>query len=123
MTGRFFQKGEAICRVADTRQLLLRLQVPEREIGDARLGHPVRLKIRSFPARLFSGVVSKISGESELDENRQATYRVELTIENNEGSLRPGMTAFARIEFGQAMIGRILLHKIRQALRPELWML
>ena len=49
MTGRFFQKGEEICRVADTRQLLLRLQVPEREIGDVGLGHPVRLKVRSFP--------------------------------------------------------------------------
>ena len=34
-----------------------------------------------------------------------------------------GMTAFARIDFGRQMIGRILLHKIKQALRPELWML
>jgi hypothetical protein len=33
------------------------------------------------------------------------------------------MTAFARIDFGRRMIGRILLHKLRQALRPELWMI
>jgi len=33
------------------------------------------------------------------------------------------MTAFARIDFGRQAIGRILLHKVRQALRPELWML
>lgn len=122
MTGRFFQKGEEICRVADTRQLLLRIQVPEREIGDVHVGHPVRMKVRSFPDRLFSGVVSKIGGESELDENRQATYRVELTIENNDGALRPGMTAFARIEFSRQMIGQIVLHKLKQALRPELWL-
>ncbi|MFN0121599.1 MAG: efflux RND transporter periplasmic adaptor subunit [Blastocatellia bacterium] len=123
MTGRFFQKGEEICRVADTRQLLLRVQVPEREIGDVRLRQPVRLKVRSFPDRTFFGAVSKIGGESELDENRQATYRVELTIENNEGVLRPGMTAFARIEFNHQMIGQTLWHKLKQALRPELWML
>ena len=43
-------------------------------------------------------------------------------IENREGRLRPGMTAFARIEYGRRTIGWILLHKIRQALRPELWM-
>jgi hypothetical protein len=37
--------------------------------------------------------------------------------------LRPGMTAFARIGFGRRMIVGILLHKLRQALRPELWMI
>jgi hypothetical protein len=34
-----------------------------------------------------------------------------------------GMTAFARIDFDRQMVGRILLHKLKQALRPELWML
>jgi hypothetical protein len=53
----------------------------------------------------------------------RAAYRVELTIENPNGLLRPGMTAFARIDFGRQTIGRIAIHKIKQALRPELWML
>lgn len=123
LVGHYFQKGAAICRVADNRQLLLRLNVPENEIGDVRVGHPVRLRTRSFPDREFRGVVSKIGGESEQAEHQQATYRVELTIENNDGLLRPGMTAFARIDFGREMIGQILLHKLKQALRPELWML
>jgi hypothetical protein len=48
---------------------------------------------------------------------------VDLVIENTDDLLRPGMTAFARIDFGRRMIGRILLHKLRQALRPELWMI
>jgi putative peptide zinc metalloprotease protein len=121
--GQFFQKGAEICRVADTRQLLLRIQVSERQIGDIRFGYPVRLRTRSFPDHVFRGVVSKIGGESERDQYDQATYRVELVIDNFESVLRPGMTAFARIDFGRQMIGRILLHKIRQALRPELWML
>ncbi len=123
MVGQYFEKGAEICRVADTRQLLVRIQVPERELGDVRAGLPVRLKALSFPDQVFHGVVTKIGGESEMDENKQATYRVELTIENSDGLLRPGMTAFARIDFGRQMIGRILLHKIKQALRPELWML
>jgi multidrug resistance efflux pump len=121
--GQHFQKGAEICRVADTRQLLVRIQVPEREIGDVRAGQPVRLKVRAFPDRTFRGVVSKIAGESEPDQNSQASYRVELTIENADGLLRPGMTAFARIDFYRRMVGRIVLHKIKQALRPELWML
>lgn len=123
MLGQYFPKGAEICRVADTRELLLRIQVPEREIGDIRTGHGVRLKTRAYPDRVFRGQVSNISGESETDAGGQTTYRVELTIENTDGWLRPGMTAFARIDFDRQMIGRILLHKIRQALRPELWML
>jgi multidrug resistance efflux pump len=123
LAGQFFQKGMAICRVADSRQLLLRIQVPESEIGDVQVGHPVRLKTRAFPDRVFRGVVSKIAGESEPDEHQRMTYRVQLTIDNGDGLLRPGMTAFARIDFDRQMIGRILVHKIKQALRPELWML
>jgi multidrug efflux pump subunit AcrA (membrane-fusion protein) len=123
LVGNYFQKGAEICRVADTGELLLRIQLPEREVGDVRVGHPVRLKARSFPDRVFRGVVSKIGGESEQDQYGQATYRVELTIENGEGMLRPGMTAFARIDFDRQMVGRILIYKIKRALRPELWML
>ncbi|HKQ77059.1 MAG TPA: efflux RND transporter periplasmic adaptor subunit, partial [Blastocatellia bacterium] len=121
--GRHFQKGAEICRVADTRQLLVRIQVSEREIGDVRVGRPARLKVRAYPDHIFRGEVSKIGGESELDQNQQATYRVELMIENTDGRLRPGMTSYARIEFDRQMVWRILLRKIKQALRPELWML
>lgn len=123
MVGQYFQKGAEICRIADTRQLLVRIQVPEREIGDVRAGAGVRLKTLAFPDRTFNGAVTKIGGESETDPQGQTTYRVELTIENSEGLLRPGMTAFARIDFDRQMVWRILLHKVKQTLRPELWML
>jgi putative peptide zinc metalloprotease protein len=123
MVGQYFPKGAEICRVADTRRLLARIHVPEREIGDVRVGHPVRLKVRSHPDRVFLGRVAKIGGESETDQNNQVSYRVEMVIENAEDLLRPGMTAFARIDFGRRMVGSILLHKLKQALRPEMWMI
>jgi hypothetical protein len=72
---------------------------------------------------MFYGEVSKIGAESERDEHNQTTYRVEASIENAEGLLRPGMTAFARIDFGREMIVRILAHKLKLLLRPEAWML
>jgi putative peptide zinc metalloprotease protein len=123
MVGQYFPKGAEICRVADTSQLLARIRASEREIGDVRVGNPVRLKVGAYPDNVFSGRVAKIGGESETDQNNQPIYRVELVIENTENLLRPGMTAFARIDFGRRMIGAILLHKLKQALRPELWMI
>lgn len=123
MKGRYLEKGEEICRVADTERLIVRIQLPEREMGEVRVGQGVRLKVRAETDRIFHGVVSKIGGEGELDENNQTSYRVEVEIENREGLLRPGMTAFARIDYGRRMIGWILMHKFKQLLRPELWML
>jgi multidrug resistance efflux pump len=123
LVGQYFPKGAEICRVADTRQLLARIQASEREIGDVRVGHPVRLKVGAYPDHVFRGRVAKIGGESETDRNERVIYRVELVIENTDDLLRPGMTAFARIDFGRRMIGSILLHKLRQAMRPELWMI
>lgn len=121
--GQFFEKGTEVCRVADTRRLLVRIQVGEREIGDIRVGQPVRLKTVAFPDRIFRGTVTKIGGEGERDKNDQPTYRVELMIDNEGGDLRPGMSAFARIDFGRSPVGFILIHKLKQILRPELWML
>jgi hypothetical protein len=39
--------------------------------------------------------LTKRGGESELDPNGQRSYRVELTIQNQDGLLRPGMTVLS----------------------------
>lgn len=123
LAGKYVEKGAEICRVADASQMRVVIQVPEREISDVKEGSGVRLKARAWPDRIFRGRVEKIGGESELDENKQATYRVELIVDNSDGALKPGMTAFARIDFGRRLIGAILWHKLKQALRPELWLM
>ena len=122
MLGQYFQRGEEICRVADTSRLLVRIQVSERQIGDVRVGYSVRLKTASFPDRRFRGRVSKMSGESEQNPYGERTYRVELLIENSDGLLRPGMTAFARIDFGRQMIGRISLGPTRLPETSRSWL-
>jgi len=37
--------------------------------------------------------------------------------------LKPGMTVFARVNFGRRMVAWLIGHKLKQALRPEVWML
>ncbi len=123
MSGRYLSKGDEICRIVGLRDLLVRVQVPEREIGDVKAGEPVRIKARAFPGRVFRGEVSHIGDEGDLVQDRQTTYRVELRIRNNDGLLRPGMTVFGRIDFDRRPVVWILAHKLEQALRPELWML
>jgi putative peptide zinc metalloprotease protein len=123
MRGQYFLKGAEICRIAYTQELLARVQVPEQALGDIGVGLRVRLKTRAYPDRLFHAVVSRIGGESELDANGQRSYRAELTVHNTEGLLRQGMTVFVRIDFGRYPIGWLVAHKLKQALRPEIWIL
>src|SRR5262249_35054458 len=79
MLGQYFLKGAEICRIADTGELLVRVQVAEQALGDISTGAGVRVKTRAFPDRVFHGVVSKIGGESELDPYGPRSYWVELT--------------------------------------------
>ena len=123
MLGQYFAKGAEICRIADVREVLVRVQVGEESLSDIRLGQNVRVKTRTFPDRVFRGTVSKLGGEGEVNENGQRTYRLEFTIRNEEGLLRPGMTVFTRADFGRHPVLWLLAHKLKQALRPEMWML
>ena len=122
LNGKYLEKGGELCHIAETKQLRLRIQVPEKEIGDIKEGAMARLKARALPDRTFEGKVEKIGTEAESDVNNQLTYRVEMLISNTDGALKPGMTAFARIGFGRHSGGWIILHKVKQALRPELWL-
>jgi putative peptide zinc metalloprotease protein len=123
MLGQYFAKGAEICRVADIHDLLVRVQLGEEALSDIQVGQNVRVKTRTFPNRVFRGTVSKIGGEGEVNENGQRTYRLEFTIQNEEGLLKPGMTVFTRADFGRRPLIWLLGHKLKQALRPELWML
>jgi len=123
MLGQYFAKGAEICRVADINELQVRVRIAEQELSDIREGQPVRVKARSFPDRTFQGRVSRIGGESETSDDGQLFYRVEFTIRNEDNLLRPGMTVFTRADFGRRSVAWLLAHKLRQALRPELWML
>ncbi len=122
LNGKYLEKGGELCHIAETKQMRLRIQVPEKEIGDIKEGAVVRLKTRALPDQTFEGKVDKIGTEAEPDVNKQLTYRVEIVISNTDKVLKPGMTAFARIGFGRHSGGWIILHKIKQALRPELWL-
>ena len=122
MIGRRYGRGEEICRVGQLERFLLRIDVNEREIGSVRLDSPVRFKLKTVAGRTFTGVVSKINAEPSVNQNGQKFYPVEVSVENSDGLLRPGMTGFARISFGRQSIGLIFADKLWQALRPELWL-
>ena len=122
MIGRRYSRGEEICRIGELERFLLRIDVSERDIASVRLDSLVRFKLKTVPGRTFTGVVSKINAEASPNQYGQRFYAVEVSVDNAEGILRPGMTGFARISFGRQSIGLIVADKLWQSLRPELWL-
>ena len=96
----FLDKGENILAqstpvalVVDTREAVVRIDIPEQDIPYVSKGCPASLKLDSYPGEVFIGEVSKVS---EVLDAASRTLDVEITLANPENKLKSGM--FARID-------------------------
>jgi len=93
--------GAALLTVADLSQVHLTVYLPETQIGQVRLGQEVRVRVDSFPDRIFKGQVTHIADRAEFTPRNVATrqervnlvFAVEIRLPNDEGALKPGMPA------------------------------
>jgi membrane fusion protein (multidrug efflux system) len=74
--------------------LKLRFRVPERYLGRARVGMPVKASVDPYPGQPFAGRVAVVG--SAIDPLSRSFF-VEAEFQNGDGRLKPGL--FARIEF------------------------
>lgn len=90
-------------RLAD---LTITVYVPEDRYGQLKVGMPARVEVDSFPGRVFSATVIRIADEAEFtprnvqtEEGRRTTvFAVELSLENTDELLKPGMPADVTFE-------------------------
>jgi membrane fusion protein (multidrug efflux system) len=78
--------------VEDLDTLMLRVNVPERELAKLSVGQPAALSFDAVPGRDFRGEISLISPYVSAD---TATFAVRIRVTDTQGLLRPGM--FARV--------------------------
>ena len=100
-TGELIAAGSVVLTLGQLEQVNLVVYVPEDQYGRVSLGQEVAVSVDSYPDQVFLGQVSSISDEAEFTprnvqtvEGRKATvYAVEITLENPNRSLKPGMPA------------------------------
>jgi HlyD family secretion protein len=105
--------GDMVCEVGNEETVRVDIQVPEGEADVIRVGHPVEVKVKSFPLESFNGRVSHIAPAVEEIEGQRVIV-VETVLENPERKLRPRMTGFAEIDTGDRPLG---VRVFRRALR------
>lgn len=119
--GAYVQVGSPIYRIADLREVWVKLDAYEQDLAWLRLGQPVVIEVAALPGETFDGTVAYI--DPFLDD-RTRTAKVRVNVANDAGRLKPGMFAraavMARIGAGGAVLGRELAGKWVSPMHPEI---
>lgn len=92
--------GTTLLVMADLREVNVRTQVDETDIGRVRPGQEARVRVEAYPERTFLGIVEKIEPQAVVIQN-VTTFSVLVRLKNEEGLLLPGMNADVEIVFAE----------------------
>lgn len=103
--GEFLAVGAPVVTLTDNSRVWLRAYVGQLDLGRARLGSTVDVKVDAFPDRTFQGRVAFVSPEAEFTpktvqtEKERVTYvfRIRVDLDNASGELKAGMAAQAML--------------------------
>lgn len=104
--GEIVSTGREVLSLADLSLADLKIYVDETDIGKIKPGQEVKVKIDTFPDKIYSGKVSFISPEGEFTpkiiqthkERVKLVYLVKIAIPNPNLELKPGMPADAWLQ-------------------------
>lgn len=76
----------------DLREMQININVAEADIGQLRIDQPVKFTVDAYQNRTFTGSVKQVRLNPTIQENI-VTYNVVAMVNNDDGTLLPGMTA------------------------------
>ena len=92
-----FSRGEAIMRIADLNQMIVRTQINQVEIGKIVEDQRAEITVDSYPGRVFPGRVSEISPSATRrgpqNQSSVITFEVDVEVIGSPPELLPGMSA------------------------------
>lgn len=80
----------------DLARMQIDSNVAEADIGKVRENQPVKFTVDAFPGRGFEGIVRQVRLNPIMQQN-VVTYNVVVGVDNTDGVLLPGMTAYISI--------------------------
>ncbi len=110
--GTYLAEGALFAELENSRELEATIEVPETDILDVRVGDLARFKLWSDSQRLRVG---EVVGVAPIAEERDfgRVVRVTTRLDNADGSLRSGLTGYAKIAVGEKPVwdafGRLLI--------------
>jgi putative peptide zinc metalloprotease protein len=118
--GDYLDKGNIFCEIVSNGTMIIEMPVPEKEIGDIRLGLPITMKVRGYPQRWYEAHVRSIAPVAAASGGERVVV-VQGELPNPDGSLRAGMTGVGKILCGKRTVYEIASRRAIRWLRTEFW--
>lgn len=99
LKGQLADPAQPLFKIADLRTLWLSVHAFERDAVRLQNGRTASVTLPAMPGRTFSGRITLIG--KQVDPVSR-TIPIRIDIANTGGLLRPGMSATARVPFGEA---------------------
>lgn len=104
--GEVSSPGAALLTLGQLDKLSITVYIPEDLYGQIHLGLSARVKVDSFPGEVFFATVTNIADRAEytprnvqtVEGRRVTVFAIQLSIDNQDGKLKPGMPADVTFE-------------------------
>lgn len=91
-----FQTPELFIIASDLKKLELTIDIDEADIGEVAMAQQATFTVDAYPAQTFNAKIVELRNAARTVQN-VVTYQGVLSVENEKGLLKPGMTATADI--------------------------
>ena len=113
------ETGQVLFEIGPTRPLKVEIAIPDDEVSQIKVGHPVKIWIDGQESEPITGEIDQIHPRSET-RNADNVFIAEIEFPNEDERLRPGMKGSARIDGEKRALGWCLFHKPVNWLRSRL---
>jgi multidrug resistance efflux pump len=114
------ERGQVLFEIAPLERFRIALYVEEHEFADVAVGQRGSLAVASIPGQRFAFTVSKITAVNSTRDGRNR-FRVEATLDDPPGRLRPGMEGVGKVEIDERKLVWIWTHSLTDRARLWLW--
>ena len=97
--GQYLSAGTAIVTLQALDPLFADFFVPQKFLGNLKVGEPVKVTVDAYPDQTFAGTLSAINSKVE---SGSRNVKVRATLKNPDGKLVPGMFAKVALDVGAA---------------------
>jgi putative peptide zinc metalloprotease protein len=111
---------DEILRITNDDMVELMVPVSDFDVTLVEVGQTAKIKIRSYPNRLFTGSVVRVPAGADVT-GEKPSFPVSVVVDNPDDQLHVGMSGYAKIEVGQASLVRLIGRKVTSVLRVEFW--
>ena len=109
--GQPVQQGQVLFEVAPLDEMIVEIDVPDREISRVHAGQPVSARLESFAGETWTTTVTKIHPQSEQRDGHNAFVGEAAIANKTARELRPGMRGRVNIETDRRPLIWIVGHR------------